>query len=520
MTMRWSARRQAASWHKASQVLRLGVAALWCGIALPAALHAEAPHVAVAQGELAGARLEGGGALFAGIPYAAAPVGELRWKPPAAAKPWSGVRDASQPGPTCPQPHLGWNAWDASRAAEDCLSLNVWVPAGRAKPLPVMVWYHGGAFIGGSGSAPAFNGSALIGNGVIVVTVNYRLGVLGYLAHPELSAESPDRTSGNYGVQDQLAALAWVHKNIASFGGDPDNITLFGQSAGAISTANLLTIPEARPYFRRAILQSGTPFGVGELPSLADAEQNNAGLGRVRDLRGRPAQGVVALWDRYAAEAPATRRVLPVVDGRILRRQPAAAYLAGAVSDVPLLVGSNVREIPPMNRADLDRWAHRHLGSDAPKVIAAYESRGDDPLAGDAGTQMMTDMLFRCGTLLAARASKRSWLYHFFENFPGRPTPAHSAEVFYVFDSAPGAKSGGAPLDQEQGRLAHVMRAYWTNFATSGDPNGPGVPPWPAYSRGKEGYLKLAVTGATPAERLRLQQCTPFIDRWSQSAPR
>lgn len=483
---------------------------------LPMALHAEEPRVVLPQGELRGASLDGGGTLFAGIPYAAPPVGQRRWQSPAPAASWTGVRDATTPGPTCPQPDIGWNRWDAAHSAEDCLNLNVWTPPSTGKARPVMVWFHGGAFLGGSGSVPTYNGVALSRQGVVIVTLNYRLGLFGFLAHPELSAETGRHVSGNYAVQDQVAALAWVHRNIARFGGDPNNVTIFGQSAGSISAANLITIPEARRYFKRAILQSGTPFGVGQLPTLAEAEKANAGFGKIADLRALSPSEAMARWARFAAGAPQERRVIPVVDGQVLARQPATAYLAGAARKVPLLLGSVVREIPPANKDDLVQTATRSFGSEAPAAVADYEARGSDPIAGDAGTQMMTDMLFRCGTIATAKASSSAWLYHFFEDFPGRPAPAHSAEVFYVFDSAPGAQAGPPPLSADQRRLSQEMIGYWTNFAKTGDPNGAGLPSWPRYSEPDGPYVELAASGVKTAKGLRRQECAPLLRRWAK----
>lgn len=472
--------------------------------------------VTVAQGSLQGAASEDGGTFFAGIPYAAPPVGERRWRPPGPPVPWSGIRDAVAPGPTCPQPNMGWNSWDAARSAEDCLTLNIRVPAGAAKDLPVMVWYHGGAFAGGSGSAPTYDGGALAKRGVIVVTVNYRLGVLGFLAHPDLSAESASHSSGNYGLEDQAAALAWVHANIAAFGGDPSNVTIFGQSAGSMSVANLMTIPAARGQFRRAILQSGTPFGIGPLATLESAERTNADFGRIADLRSMSADEVLSRWSRFQAAAPQLRQAIPIVDGHILSEQPTEAFRKGATRGIPILVGSVAREIGPASAENLNQTAQRLIGDQTAQVTAGYETRGSDPLLGEPGTQMMTDMQFRCGTITAAGEARRAWLYHFMENFPGRAAPAHSAEVFYVFDTAPGAKPGPAPLSADQRRLSQIMIGYWTNFAKTGNPNGKGLPYWRPFSGKVTNYAELSAAGLRAAQGLRREECAPFLSQWSK----
>lgn len=487
-------------------------------LALSSGVHAQTPRVTITEGEMAGKPLANGGTLFAGIPFAAPPVGELRWKKPQPPAKWQGVRDATQWGPSCPQIDMGWNRLDAQRMSEDCLNLNVWVPAGKAKRLPVMVWIHGGGFIGGSGSSPTYDGETLIDHGVILVTINYRLGALGFLAHPDLSAESKDHVSGNYAVADQMAALGWVRRNIARFGGDPNNITVFGQSAGSISTANLITIPAARSNFKRAILESGTAFGVGDLLDLAAAEEDGKAFGNLAELRSMPVDALLGKWAGFAAASPYKRRSLPVVDGQIIRQQPMTAWLDGAARSMSILLGSNVVEMPAANRAAMVETAASVLGAEADRIIAWYEARGTDERTGDPATQLMTDMLFRCGTIVTAGAARRAWLYHFFEDFPGRGAPAHSAEVFYVFGTvATGSDGKPARPDGEQEKLASQMRQYWTNFAKRGDPADADLSPWHAYSKTHGDYLQLAAPSATAAKHLRAEPCRLLADVWTKS---
>lgn len=482
-----------------------------CGAHASASLAAQEPRVRVAQGELEGASLPSGVRLFAGVPFAAPPVGPLRWKPPAPPPAWSGVRQATAPGAPCPQLSARWNDWEAARSAEDCLTLNVWAPE-KGKNLPVMVWIHGGGYVGGSGSRPYYDGDNLVRRGVILVTLNYRLGVLGFLAHPELTAESPNHVSGNYGLEDQAAALAWIHENIARFGGDPANVTLFGQSAGAMSTSTQITMPQSHRFFRRVIVESGTPFSVSSTPPMSDIERANLAFGHIADLRKLPVKNLLEAWDRYAVGEPG-RWVMPVVDGHVVKQAPAKAFLTGAVRDVPILVGSNLREIGAASTSQLNASAEQVFGADAAKVLAFYEKQGDDVLLGDPAMQMMTDLQFRCGSIMTARLSDKSWLYHFFEPAPGRSVVAHSSEVPYVF---------GKPLDATadfsgaQKQLSETMQAYWTNFAKTGDPNGPGLPVWPRYASTGEQYLELKAGGVGVADHLRGEACRAVLARWSE----
>ena len=305
------------------------------------------------SGEIKGAPRPGGGADFLGIPYAQSPVGDLRWHEPLPAKSWSGVRNATTFGAPCAQPDLGdWNRRDAQTGKEDCLFLNVIVPQWPVtKPLPVMFWIHGGANEGGTASSALYKDGTLVNHGVILVTVNYRLGIFGFLAHPELTAESAHHASGNYGLMDQVLALHWVRDNIASFGGDDKNITVFGQSAGAMDTSMLMTSPLAKGLFQKALAQSGAAFTAPLLP-LAQAEQAGtrlaqklnapAGDAQIKYLRAFSAADLLAALAKFP---PNNRvRVGPDIDGYLLSQQPAIVFATGREAHIPFVYGTTTRE--------------------------------------------------------------------------------------------------------------------------------------------------------------------------------
>lgn len=479
-----------------------------------------AATVRTANGEVAGRSLEGGGAVYTDIPFAAPPVGDLRWAPPSPPRSWDGVRPAIDgPGASCPQPDQTWNREDSLRGAEDCLKLNVWTLGANSQvgpAAPVMVWFHGGAFIGGSGNAPFYDGGELMRRGVVVVTVNYRLGVLGFLAHPELSATSPDHTSGNYGIQDQIAALEWIRDNIANFGGDPDNVTIFGQSAGSISVSTLVTIPRARKLFGKAIMQSGSAFGFGELRPLRETEKANADFGSIDELRGVPADELVARWDAYAAAGPAfQRRTWPIVDGQLVARQPGSAYLTGVAADLPMIVGSNAREFPGPPIDQMKKVATLMVGDAAAgDLVAAYADAKSDPIVGDVATQMLTDLQFRCGSIMMARQTNTAWLYHFMQPMPGQDATGHSHELPYVFSPPPGTALSLRPFDVAEQALSSRMLDYWANFAKRGDPNGEGLPPWERHSATTDAYAELSAESVTMKTDLRARTCAPLMKHW------
>ena len=460
-------------------------------------------RVAGSQGALRGRRL-GDGAVFLGIPFAAPPVGPLRWRPPQPAKPWQGVRDALAFGadfPQPPDPHFRAGTQD-----EDCLFLNVWTPAAAADAkLPVLVWFFGGGFATGSGSDDHYDGERLAAEGAVVITVNYRCGLFGFLAHPALSAESEHGVSGNYGLLDQLAALAWVRDNVAAFGGDPSRVTAFGFSAGSASLSLLLTAPAAAGLFQRAILQS--PGAARPLASLQDAERAGGTLGSdLAALRALPAREVLA---RTSLLTPAVRglttpRVLrPIRDGWLLREDERTAFRAGRIHAMPLIVGSNVDEGTLLTRSwpvdDVAAWraqVEANFGQAAVQAAALYPVSEDSQARG-AIAALFADTQFNYGTRLLAQAmarrEPRTWKYLYTRRRPGQDDgPHHGGEVGHVFGtlstSAPGAH------DAVDEALSRTLRKAWVAFAATGDPNVPGMPRWDAYDPARDNHLAFGTT--------------------------
>lgn len=492
----------------------------------------DGPVVATAAGRLRGTLLADGGAAFRGIPFAAPPVGARRWQGPAPVEAWPGVRDATAFGAPCPQPVLGdWNRESARLGREDCLSLNVFThewPSTRR--LPVMVWIHGGGNSGGTGSTDFFAEGRLQRHGVVLVTINYRLGILGFFAHPALTAASEHRSSGNYALLDQIAALRWVRDNIARFGGDPDNVTVFGQSAGAINGAALAASPLASGLFHKAISQSGS---ITRHPTpLADLEATGAAW--TKGLPVPAGQEPIAYLRRLSAEAllqavadtePRSRpQVEQAIDPWVLPARPAQAFFAGRQAPIPMIVGHTSRELPMRQSAD-DVRATILRGvpaAQAPKVLEAYgladggPGLRDDPIDGPLSVQFIVDVQFRCtGVLQLAwiEASRQAgYGYQFDRPVKGREAEGavHSGELVHVFGAfATGRLIGGAYDDADR-RLSDTMQRYWTNFAKTGDPNGPGLPAWPRFgtSRSYLEFLPDATIAARPA--FRKAQCDAF----------
>ena len=508
-----------------------GPAPVAVGAATPAAARAATPRPTLPL-QVDGGRISGleSGALriFRGIPYAAPPVGALRWRPPQPVRTWSGVRRCTSFGPSCPQ----GGAPDrpkplAGSQSEDCLYLNVWAPSRpRGKALPVMVWIHGGGFISGSGSLPAGYGETLSAQeNVVVVSLNYRLGVFGFFALPALSAESARGVSGNYGLLDQIAALRWVRRNIAAFGGDPRRVTIFGQSAGGQSVIVQLVSPLSRGLYARAIAESPRyeDRGVGLWSTLTLREQEQEGDEICDGLSlPRGAQTLAALRRVPAARllattAPATRLLpllfvrppqpsfQPIVDGYVLPDEPRRLIDSGRWARVPLLVGSN--------RDECNMWFKgvRPQNADAVAVasrqrVAWFTGRDWDDLRADftaaaysglpqATSRMMTVLEFNAPARGLARAVARqglpSYLYYFSWTPPGDQWGAyHSAEVPYVFGVAGLDAQDGqhAVTDQE---LVSEMPHFWATFAANGDPNSRGHPHWPRYEPAADVLLQF-----------------------------
>lgn len=440
--------------------------------------------------------------VWQGIPYAAPPVGERRWKPPQPAPIWVGERDASQPGSPCLQPR---NALQGGglRGSEDCLYLNVFAPA-NASRAPVMVWIHGGSFRSGAGSD--YDGRVLAReHGVVVVTLNYRLGPLGFLAAPALLE---GRTNGNYGLLDQQAALRWVRQNISAFGGDPGNVTVFGESAGGMSICDQLASPGAAGLFDKAILQSGpcTPE-INTVP-LADALKTGAAYARALGctendaacLRAVPAERLLST-SVPGRRAPGAVALPPVYGDAVLPRSPQEAFRTGQINRVPLLIGSNLDEgtlfVAPLpgNGKDLPLWQYWGLvavleGWNAPRVLAQYPAR-DYRTVGLAAAALVTDGLFACPVNDLARDLARVVPVYAYE-FRDREAPIelkptgsvpnygayHAAEIISVFGTPLVGLADPARFTAAQADLARIIRAYWTNFARTGNPGAAWLPTW------------------------------------------
>ncbi len=451
--------------------------------------------------------------VFKGMPFASPPVGGQRWQPPAPAAAWSGERAANQFGPRCTQggrPSLGGGIPPLS---EDCLYLNVWTAAAPGEHRPVMVWIHGGALTGGAGSGSGYDGAAMARRGVVLVTINYRLGPFGYLAHPLLTAESPQSASGNYGVLDQIAALDWVRRNIAVFGGDPDRVTIFGESAGSWSVQTLLATPLANGLFRRAIGESGGVLGsYGATPDRATVEREGERFGAT--LLGASDPTDVTLAAMRAASAvdvmatvntPEGRvRTRPVVDGWVLPDTVRAIFEAGRQNPVPVIVGWNADEGSlAVGRApeDVDAyqtWARNTFGDKANAFLELYG--GDTPAsARDAFLRAYNDQNFgwemREWARLTANVNQPAFLYHFSRVPPDSETGVyHGAEIRYVFGNlhTPGARHEYTLLD---GWVSDLMASYWVAFATTGNPNAADTPPWLAYTPVRDELLDFGETG-------------------------
>ncbi len=444
--------------------------------------------------------------VYKGVPYAAPPVGDRRWRPPEPVRSWDGVRQADSFAPGCVQHVAGsrppWTEefMHQGGVSEDCLYLNVWTAAADgAAPSPVLIYIHGGGFGEGSGSVAVYDGERLALKGLVVVTINYRLGVLGFLAHPELTAESAHGASGNYGLLDQVASLEWVKGNIAAFGGDPDNVTIAGQSAGAISVYLLTASPLAAGLFHRAIVQSGpgglASFGLSSTRTmavpLAEAEARGVelaaarGAASLRELRAMPVDSLTA-----APGAPSVR-LGPVIDGYFLPNDIATIYARSEQNDVPLLTGFNADEasaFPGYGTATVEQFrttARRRYGDSADTFLSLYPASTDE----DAGIAQMSSQrdaaAVALGLLAAERASTSetdAYLYYFERAIPWPEHPEfgafHTAEVPYVFNNL---ESLDRPWEQVDRDLADAVATYWANFAATGDPNGYGLPIWPAY---------------------------------------
>lgn len=475
-------------------------AALCCAQAVAAQ---EPPVAEAPAGALQGAALDHGIEVFRGIPYAQPPVGKLRWRPPLAAASWKGVRDATRFGPACHQPPSRpgsiYAPAEPMPMSEDCLSLNVWTPA-AARHAPVFVWIHGGSLTGGSGREPMYDGSALAARGLVVVTINYRLGVLGYLAHPQLSEESPDHVSGNYGLLDQVEALRWVKRNIAAFGGDPGNVTIAGESAGALSVMYLLEAPSARGLFHKAIAESAymisTPALRTTVHGTPSAEASGLALSRKIEVRGLAR--LRAMDAQALTVQAALSGFLPLgnVDGKVLPLQPVEAFDRGEQAPVPILAGSNDGEIRslrfllpprPADAASYEAEIRKRYGDLADAMLQRYPSTDLDAsmlaTTRDAMYGWTAERLVRKQTALG----QPSFLYYFNHGYPAADKAGlhafHASELPYVFGTTAQTPPNwpSIPDTAVEQRLSDAMMDYWATFARDGVPAATGEPAWHPY---------------------------------------
>lgn len=494
------------------------------------AAHSAPVAVHIKSGDLAGDSLASGGAVFKGIPYAEAPTGAKRWQSPRPAAAWRGTRAATAYGAACEQPGQGWNDSLLATMSEDCLYLNVWTPAVKPKVgFPVMIWIHGGAFTGGAGTDPLFAGTEFVKKGVVLVTLNYRLGVFGFYAHPDLSRESVHHSSGNFALEDQMAALQWVRDNIAAFGGNAKKITVFGQSAGGMSVVTLLASPLMKGSFQGAIVESGAILGGPPLKRLKDAESLGAEFMGADSLQALRELSATDLLQRFGSFMTTHResRMGPVIDEYALSADPAEVFRQHQEQKIPLIIGNNARE--GFGRLSEDALANaikKFYGVDAAAALPLYATT--DPVLGSAASQWLTDTSFRCSAVvMASRHSAGGapvYSYHFEQSIPGREADgaAHSYELPYVFGNLLPSGPLAGPFSAADRQLSNVMLSYWTNFAKHGDPNGAGLPLWPKFSASTGPYLRFAAAltqDAQPAEGLRKPQCELFEAKLASTSP-
>lgn len=491
----------------------------------PVPLAPETP-VAVSGGSVTGALVESDPTIisYKGIPFAAPPVADLRWKAPAPVVSWAGTKAASEFGSAC----MGGGS-RGDTTDEDCLYLNVWTQREKTEAQPVMVWIHGGGFTGGSGSGGSYYGTHLAERGVVVVTLNYRLNVFGFMAHPALAAESGYGGSGNYGLMDITAALQWVHDNIAAFGGDPTRVTIFGESAGGGAVMSMMLVPQARDLFQRAIGESNWVYGwdrgeseaMRRMPSAEAAGLEVAknlggerGAATLAEMRAASADEILGAY-RAVAYSPFTREGFgwgPSVDGHVIPDDPVAMYESGRQTDVPLIVGMNgnegilfTRNLGVDTRAKFEALVRSTYPTLAQQALDLYQVT-DDSKAQAGMAHLAHDLYFAGPVLLHAKSqanvSSAAWLYHFTRVPPtawgSTMGSHHTAEIRYVFGNLTGpgsyapplAADGQEPSDVDKS-ISNTMMSYWVQFATTGDPNVEGQPEWPEYGPSTDTYMEI-----------------------------
>lgn len=496
---------------------------------------AAGPQVSVDTGAVEGKR-DGTVSAFLGIPYAAPPVGASRWKPPAPAAKWSGVRKATKFGARCAQGLVYDDmVFRDPGPSEDCLTLNVWTPAELEKPgtkLPVMVWIYGGGFRAGGTSEARQDGGNLAKQGVVVVSMNYRLGIFGFFTHAELAAESEKKAAGNYGLLDQVAALEWVRRNIGVFGGDANNVTIFGESAGSFSVSALMASPLAKGLFHKAIGESGAAFKNRRMPfkTLAEREIEDAAFVKnelkattLEELRAVPAAKLVEASMRKTVD-PEGYKFRPGMDGYFLPESPPAIFAAGTQNDVLLLAGWNRDEEDAeldgkknFGAAEYKASAARQFGARAAEFLKLYPA-GTDAEARRSQQDFKGDDFIAWSTWKWIEAQKATgkktvYRYRFDLSLPSAEKREgsgayHSGEIEYVFGQLDSKK---LPWREEDRKLSALMQSYWTNFARTGDPNREGLPKWPEY-RGDDGWLVMHLDVRPEARRDELRERYLWLD--------
>ena len=489
---------------------------------------------------------------YRGIPYAAPPVGDLRWRPPQPAKAWKGIRVAKDYPASCLQPFIV----SAVAQKEDCLGLNVWTPARSASDkLPVMVWIHGGGFVIGASSQTVYDGEPLASEGVVVVSINYRLGIFGFLAHPALSQESPQGVSGNYGLLDMIAALQWVKRNISAFGGDPANVTIFGESAGGTAVCLLMVMTQAEGLFNKVISESAwsmyTPINhlkeswYGRISGEKFGEKLGSDLATLRSKSAAEILKLTGPMDLGGDRADRGEIYFPVVDGSVLPDDPARLFSEGKFHNVALIAGTNADEgtlmggPPVKNLSALRKWAEKQFGPQTDAMLGVYPAASDAD-AWTAAVAATGDWEFLQGTRSILRAVSRVnpkvYQYQFTRlNGVGRRIKwgvFHASELPYVFGTLPDSAYGTTATllgdfsvdadtyNQQDAKLSKAMNQAWARFSKTGDPNGPGLPSWPAFSKGKESYLEFGdeIIAKEGLRRKQIDFLTDFAARARENA--
>ncbi len=475
---------------------------------------------------------EGDVSIFKGIPFAAAPTGEFRWRPPQPVTPWQGERDATSFCKDCGQAGYGPGGRQkiSANASEDCLALNIWKPEKTTKEsnLPVMVWIHGGGFTGGSGASPQNFGNSFAKQGVILVTINYRLGRLGYFAHPALSKEYPNEPKGNYGYMDQIAALQWIQNNIESFGGNPKNVTIFGFSAGGVSVHSLLTIPSAKGLFHKLISESGggrdgvltgRPINKENADLLYNVSAETIGLNfaKSKGIEGTGAEALAKLRalkvedivdGGQETDGPNGPRTYsgPILDGKLVVETAESAYIAGRQPNIPLMIGNCSAEIGGafVSNAKTKEELFASMGDLASEAQKAYDPENNKTF-NEVIAKFNTDWVWGEPARMTAMAflSKKApaFMYQFGYVSPANQQRSpfgagHGSEVSFVFNTLDAPRFGppSKPTEAEY-ELAQKMNQYWINFAKTGNPNSNGLPNWPAYNKQNQDMLDVELDG-------------------------